>query len=250
MPAQPTPTGVAPDLAGTANRPDMFAGWTPSASNALSRPQGSRAPRLPRGFASRYEVVDRFPAPPAPLTQAKHWRSTLVLSSIQTLREFGYFERYASLLPSHLRDELPTTLAGSWLSMEAARHHYGACEALGLSRDEIMTMGLRSGQRAQGSVFLSAARLATGVGVSPWALAPLMRRLWERAADGGSGTVYRVGPKESIVETVGCDLFDIVYFRVGFAAVMLGLHRLFSRQAYVHDLTRARDECVLRFQWV
>ena len=64
--------------------------------------------------------------------------------------------------------------------------------------------------------------------------------------------MYKLGPKESVVQTVGCALFDVPYFRLAFAGVVLAVVRLCCEKAYVHDVTgpNASRECALRFQWV
>jgi len=180
------------------------------------------------------------------------WRSTWVVSSIQTLRHRGLFDRYAALLPAAHRDAILMCVAGTWLPVAVARAHYEACQALGLARAEQIANGMAVGERAQGTVLGTVARAATGAGVTPWTIVPQMQRLWERGADGGANCVTRAGPKEGTIETIGCELFDVPYFRAAFGGVVLGVVRLFARDAYVHDDTpaHARGESVLRIQWV
>ena len=208
----------------------------------------SAPPRVER----EREVVVPLPVAREHMKPATHWRSTWIVSSIQALRERGHFARYESLLSRTHRTEVLFTVAGVWLPMRVARAHYLACDALGLSRQENSEIGAACGERAHKSLLSTGARLARTAGVTPWTIVPFMQRLWERGTDGGGGAVYRVGPKESVVEMVGCELFDIPYFRVGYAAVLLGLVKLFCERAYVHDVTRtgAQGECALRFQWV
>ena len=200
----------------------------------------------------RYPVFLPFPVEQGRITPAAHWRSTWVVASLQTLRELGHFARYERHLPAVHRDAVLLAVAGVWLPMPVARAHYEACQALGLDEGAVLAMGLRSGERAQGTVLKTAVRMARGVGASPWTVFPQLNRLWERGADGGAAAVYEVGPKEAVVHTVGCELFDVPYFRLAFAGVMRGVVQLFSSRAYLHDVTAPawRGECALRVQWV
>jgi hypothetical protein len=201
---------------------------------------------------SRYEAVLPFKAARTLIPPATRWRSTWVVASLQTLKERGHYARYEQLLAREHRDAVLLSVAGVWLPMAVAVAHYTACDELGLPGAEVLAMGARASERAQGAVLDTAARLARGAGVSPWTIFPHMQRLWERGADGGAAAAYKVGPKEAVVHTVGCALFDVPYFRLAFAGVVLGVVRLFCEQAYVHDVTGAAPshECALRFQWV
>jgi hypothetical protein len=184
-------------------------------------------------------------------TVARHWRSTWIISSIRTLKERGHYERYERFLDPVHRDAVLHAVAGVWLPIDAARAHYEACGALDLSRSEQIGMGLAVGERAHGTVLRTAVRMATGAGVTPWTIFPQMNRLWERGADGGAAQVRRLGPKEALIETVGCALFDVPYFRRAFGGVVLGVVRLFCGQAYVRDTTEpsAQRASKLIFQW-
>jgi hypothetical protein len=79
-----------------------------------------------------------------------------------------------------------------------------------------------------------------------------MQRLWERGADGGAVEVRRFGPKEAQLEAIGCELFDVPYFRIAFRGVLLGAMQKLCTSAYVRDVSdaRVRASCTLRFQWV
>jgi hypothetical protein len=196
-------------------------------------------------------VLLPFPAARGRIKPVTMWRSTWVVSSIQTLRHRGYYDRYSALVPDEHRDAILMCVAGTWLPVMVARAHYEACEALGMSRADQVANGVAVGERAQGTVLGTVTRMATGAGVTPWTIVPHMQRLWERGADGGGNCVTRIGPKEGTIETVGCALFDVPYFRAAFGGVVLGIVRMFAREAYVHDQTPqyARGECVLRLQW-
>lgn len=179
------------------------------------------------------------------------WRSTWVTSSLQTLRSRGLFERYVSALPDEHREALPLTVAGVWMPVATARAHYQACHALGLSQSEVRDLGLAVGERAQGSILRTAVALVRGVGVDGWSLMDHVPRIWERGARGGAVAIYKVGPKEANVEVLGCELFEVPYFRAAFHGVVLGVMRLVTQRAYAHEKAESSSsDFVIRLQWV
>lgn len=206
---------------------------------------------MPVPSAPPYEVVLPFPVARAKIPTTMNWRSTWVVSSIQSLKARGHFDKYSKLLGTTHRDAILLAVAGMWLPIAVARAHYEACDALGLPRSEQVEMGLAVGERAQGTLLRTATRVVTGSGVTPWTVVPQLQRLWERGADGGGTSVLKVGPKEAIVETIGCELFDVPYFRHAYAGVILGIVKLLCKRAYAHDETAplAQGECALRLQW-
>src|SRR5450432_2967721 len=85
------------------------------------------------------EAVLSFPGPRRTIVPATSFRSTWIVASIESLRNFGQFERYRALLGER-SDEVLTCVAGVWLPMAVARSHYRACESLGLSIEEQTAM--------------------------------------------------------------------------------------------------------------
>jgi hypothetical protein len=204
----------------------------------------SRAPR------NREEVMLPFPGPREAIRPATGYRSTWLVSSLQTLRERGHFEDYRRLLAAH-HDTILSALAGSWLPMEVAKAHYDACNRLGLGAEEQVTMGMNVGNRAQGTVLSSAVMAARGAGVTPWTIVPQFDRLYRRGVNGGAAAVFKLGPKEARAEFVGCELFDIDYFRHAFRGVLLNVGAMFCEKQYIHDMPRRRrGEAIFKLQWV
>jgi len=196
------------------------------------------------------EVVLPFAAPRDRIERSTAFRSTWITSSLQSLRVMGLFERYLELLRSH-RDELGTCVAGVWLPMAVARAHYEACDGLRLATDEQVAVGRAVGERARGTWLSPTIRVARAAGVTPWTMLPHLNRLWTRAAMGGGVAVFRLGPKEARIEFVGCELFDIPYFRHGLRGVLLSIGDLFARKGYIQDLPfRQPGEANFRAQWV
>ena len=196
------------------------------------------------------ETLLPFPGPRARIAPATQFRSTWVVSSVQSLREHGHFERYVALLPSSLREPIVSAIAGVWLPMPTVRAHYDACDQLHLGTDAQILMGRAVGERVKGSLLSTAVRAAKGAGITPWIVLPQFHRLWMRGADGGAAAVFRLGPKEARAEFVGCELFDVGYFRHAFRGVLVALTSLFCETAFVHELAhRSPSECAYRIQW-
>jgi hypothetical protein len=185
------------------------------------------------------------------IAPATAFRTTWVVSSLQSLRARGHFEAYFAELPERYRGTILESVVGVWLPMDAARAHYDACERLRLSVEEQLAMGAAVGERAQGTLLSTVVKSAQGVGVTPWTVLPHFDRLWRRGCNGGAVAVYRVGPKEARTEFVGCSLFDVAYFRHAFRGVIHGVASLFCEKVYVHELPkRATGGAQFRFQWV
>ncbi|MGO8994318.1 MAG: hypothetical protein ACLQVI_13410 [Polyangiaceae bacterium] len=203
--------------------------------------------------AARGEVLVPFQAPREQLKPVTKWRSTWILSSIQALREIGHghYERYERMLPAEHRDAILLTAAAQWLPMPVAYAHYATLDALGLTREEAREMGARSGKRAQGTTLRTALRLGIETGVTPWTALLLTQKFWERGAYGGGTAVYKTGPKDSIVESVGCELFALPYFRLAYAGVFQAVLQMFSARVYANEINpRSNTQLTLRFQWV
>jgi hypothetical protein len=199
----------------------------------------------------RREVVLPFRWSASERKPATALRSTWILSSIQTLKARGHFDRYAALLPEAHSEAILLAVGGVWLPMPVARAHYEACDRLGLPHEEILAMGVASGERAQGTVIRTALRSATGAGVTPWTILTNAHALWARGADGGDLCVTRLGPKEASLEVIGCELFEVPYFRTALRGVFTWVVQQFSTRAFVNDVTPRgrRIACTLLFQW-
>jgi hypothetical protein len=197
----------------------------------------------------REETILPFPTSREEIPRATAFRSTWLVSSLQTLRERGHFEAYKRELTAH-HDAILGALAGSWIPMPVARAHYEACDQLGLDVSEQVAIGESVGLRAQGTLLSTAAKTARSAGVTPWAIIPQFDRLYRRGANGGAAAAFKIGPQEARVEFVGCELFDVDYFRHAFRGVLQNIGSLFCTKSYIHDLPRRRrGEAIFRLQW-
>jgi hypothetical protein len=175
-----------------------------------------------------------------------------VVSSQNTLRAHGHYERYLALVPDEHRDELATMIVGAWVPMNLATVHYETCEALDLASSERLAIGREVTKHLNNTLLSTAVRLATHSGTTIWTPLSQFRRLWERMFMGGGVIVYKLGPKETRIEILGCALAHIPYFRTGLQGVLLGIGELFSQRVYVRELARlgGKTTIVFRASWV
>jgi hypothetical protein len=194
-------------------------------------------------------VILPFPSPCPPTKQA---RSTIVLSSLASLKNAGHYDRYVKLLDPAARDVLLQAVAGSWLPIGIGLAHYRACDALGLQPDAEVAMGRGTFEGAGAVIFGTVTRLAKGSGVSPWTVLPHFQRFWDRAYDGGGLRVVKLGPKDARIEMQQCPLADHRYFRNGIRGLVAAVFGVFTQRAYVKDVSGARlpGTMALRAQWV
>jgi hypothetical protein len=106
--------------------------------------------------------------------------------------------------------------------MPVARSHYAACDALGLCRDEVTALFEGQGNRIRRAWYAPLIALAQGAS-SPWEILACLESMWLRSCDGGAVVITRRGDREVRIEFVGCELFDIPYFRESARAVLFAL---------------------------
>ena len=176
-------------------------------------------------------VPDRAHAP-----MATHVRSTLIASSVASLRARGLFDAYRANLAPALRDELPATIAGLWAPIERGLAHYDACDRLRLPVAELLTIGESVGARSTQSALSLAAKLAAGGGATPWTVIAQSRRLWERMFQGSSVGVMKIGPKEARMEMIAWPLARIAYNRISYRGILTSMIKPFCTQVYVSEV--------------
>lgn len=193
-------------------------------------------------------------APPASETgSVTHVRSTLVLSSVQSLRAHALFDPYVGLLDPQMRETIHSLIAGQWLPVAIALKHYRACNGLGLSLANEIALGHEVGTRIQSSILGLLLKGAKGAGATPWTGLGFMDRLWERVFAGGGGVgLVKLGPKEARAQLVGLPLLAVPYFRHAFRGTMLAGLELFCQRAYIHEHAQSRSDesFTFRVSWV
>ena len=172
------------------------------------------------------EVFVDFPCPPEKLSPPRHVRSTLIGSSLRTLRERQLFDTYLTFLDPLHRTTLLESVAGVWLPIDAGIAHYRACDALDLSAATSTAIGREVGARIHGTFLGTMLRAARSAGVTPWRAFSYSNKLYERLFDGGGCRVLRTGPKDATMECAGNALAGVPYFRRG----MMGLWQVALEQ--------------------
>jgi hypothetical protein len=203
------------------------------------------------GFEAMAEpIVDHRSAAGARVVQV---RGTLLVSSLQALREYGYFERYLANLPAPQHDEILFCVANSWLPVELAMSHYGACDAMGLSDRELEAVGEAVSQRIMGTFLGTMLRSGRSVGATPSPWIPLRQygRICDRLLEGGHHRVTEVGPKDALVETSGVPMFRFRYFRTATLGIMRGAAGMFAKTCFAKETGHSDAERIqVSLRWV
>jgi hypothetical protein len=197
------------------------------------------------------EVIVPFAQPRDKLPLPANIRSTLIASSLKSVRAHGLFDRYLAGLEAQWHETILHSVAGTWLPFPAGLAHYRACDALGLSSAQQMAIGREVGDRIQGTFLSSMVRAAKGAGVTPWNALTFTGKLYERLFDGGGICVTKLGPKEAHSEMAGNPIAAIGYFRNGFRGLYQVSVELFCTKAYVVDMPKLATDssCVMKISW-
>jgi len=171
-------------------------------------------------------------------------RGSLVVSSLQALRELGHFERYRALLPAARRDQLLSCPPNCWLPLEVAELHYAACDGLALSEAATRAVGEAVSQRIMGTFLGTMMRSGRSVDAlpSPWIPLRQYGRICDRLLDGGSHVVTALGPKEALIETSGMSLLRFRYVHNAMLGIASGAAGLFAKRCTTSELPSADPE--------
>jgi hypothetical protein len=195
------------------------------------------------------ETLVELPSPLHPLAQV---RSTLLLSSVEALRARQLYDAYLRHLPAEEHERVVHTVAGIWVPVEAAVAHYAACDALGLTPEEQLSVGRVTGQGTREHLMRVAGMVARGLGVTPWTVLEQFPRFWGRMFDGGGIAVYKLGPKEADIVYAKCRLLASPYFRGALRGVALTLLEAAARRCLMTELrkTPSPHDARYRISWV
>lgn len=195
------------------------------------------------------ETIVKLPATIEPVSAV---RSTLLQSSLATLKERGLGDRYFAKLDPSYHELIRNTLAPTWVPLDVAMAHYRACDALGLDREALMGIGQSVGDRIQGSYLGTIARGAKLAGITPWVLFRSFDRIWYRVFQGGAAGVTKVGPKDAIVEIERVPLARIEYFRIAFMGLFIAGAKFVGARSVHVDTVFGRcgpDRLTYRVAW-
>lgn len=179
-------------------------------------------------------------------------RGSLLVSSLQTLRELRLYERYLAHLPAPLQQPVLFALASSWVPCEVALAHYGACEAMELTEQELQAVGEHVAQRIL-ATFLATLLRGTrmvGAGVRPLVALQYYPRLWDRLLQGGSCSITQTGPKDVVIESRGVPMFRYRYFRLAYMNLIRGAGLTFGDTIYTRLLRSTDSMAKVGVSWV
>ena len=194
------------------------------------------------------EILVPFRARASALGVATRCKSTLIVSSVRTVKERGYMESYAARLDPREKETVLGCIAGTWISMDAAMAHYAACNALGLPVNEQVRMGSAVADRIHQSLLNTVVRIAAGAGASPWTALAHFHKFYDRMFDRGGTSVVKVGPKDARVEIVGLPLAGIPYFVNAYRGVIQKGGELFATRAFVTSIPKYASSTSLAFR--
>lgn len=179
-------------------------------------------------------------------------RGSLVVSSLQTLRDLALFDRYLAHLESDKREPILFALASSWLPVELAMAHYGACDAMGLPDSELLKIGEHVSGRIMGTFLGTMLRSSRQLGANTSPLVPLRQyhRLWDRLLIGGGCTVRSTGLKDVTIESRGVPMFRYRYFRTAYAGLIKGASQLFAKTVYTRIRQGSDTMLTVDASWV
>jgi len=180
-------------------------------------------------------------------------RSTLLMSGLQVLREFGYYDRYVELLPAEHHERILYAVTPEWLPVELAVLHYRICDDLGIADAELDAIGQHVSKKIMGTFLGTLTRSSRAFGTSPWIPLGQYDRLWERILYGGGCRVEKAGPKDAVVSSFGIPMLESRYFRNGYLGMQRGAGLLFAKTVSVKRLPPPFGDpqsCATQISWV
>jgi hypothetical protein len=198
------------------------------------------------------EALLPFPCPRDEVPVGTRFRSTWLSASVALVKERGLFAEYLKHLAPEHKDAILHPVVGQWLEAEVAVAHYRACDALGLSEEEQVTMGRDAALRVHGPVLSVAVRMAASAGVTPWLAVSKVQSNFARIWIGGAAAIFKLGPKEARFEIAGFPPARVPYCRVALRGSLQALTALFAQKTYVSEIARLRSDLTVgyRISWV
>ena len=192
-------------------------------------------------------------AHPSRLVPVHGVRSTLVQSSLKSLKAAGHFERWRALVEPAQRERIEQSIAPEWLPIDVVLAHYAACDALNLTPNELNLMVEQTAQRLNGTLMTALTASVRSAGFNPWLALPHFDRLHARLFQGGSAQFVRIGPKDLLIEWRGMSLYRSSYYRNGYCGfVRAALKLMAARAAHVGapHWDTLHEHFTLRAAWV
>ncbi len=174
-------------------------------------------------------VPFEFPGRPSLATRV---RSTLIVSSMQTLRKHGHYDAYVRQIDTRYRDDLVALTAGRWIPVELGLAHYQAADRLGLDVRAIDAYGAEVGERVSKSALSMVFRISREGGVTPWTAFARIHRLRIENWEGTDISITKLGPKDARLDWIGMPYASVPYYLTSFGGFLRAAVQLFSTKAY------------------
>lgn len=175
-------------------------------------------------------------------------RGSLIASSLQSLRTLDLFDRYIEHLPKEHHDQVLYVLAASWVPIEVALAHYGACDAMQLTEAEVQEIGGHVSKRIMGTFLGTLIRTTVSV-VGSGTVLSQYPRLWDRLLMGGSCSVMMLTPRDARIESRGVPMFRYRYFRAAYTGLLRGASSVFRSSVHARARNATSDSLTIDLNW-
>ncbi|HEY2517254.1 MAG TPA: hypothetical protein VGI39_40555 [Polyangiaceae bacterium] len=180
-------------------------------------------------------------------------RSTTIIVSRQGIEDRGHFGEYKKHLPADSEAELEAAVAGIWLPIQLAIDHYVACDRLQLgvlAERELGGLAVRKlGDTVMGTITKGFG--SAGI-VSLWDVLRRYSLFFSANFRGGGSRVWKVGPKDAILEICGFPLARVPYLRHAYGGLLSEGARFLVTTSHVAEVPRLCTPTTLGFRvsWV
>jgi hypothetical protein len=195
------------------------------------------------------------PFPPsmvtAPVTTA--CRSTLLVTSLQGLKQRGFERDYQRAVSPECLATITSSVAGMWLPLSTAIAHYTACDRICPAVQDQLALGGDSVRSLQRTFLATVLKTATvGAGITPWTALSKFSTIYQRLFQGGGTSIVKLGPKDARAEVVGQPLAAIPYFRNAYRGFLSAGCEFFATRVFVTELPRqpTTNKVGYRISWV
>jgi hypothetical protein len=163
----------------------------------------------------------------------------------------GLMDRYVELLPPAVKDRAFSITALEWIPLAEAMACYEACDAMELAASDQREVGRVVSSANNGSLIETLARLAGGLGVSPWVALKDLNKVWLRSNRGGAVAVYKATERSARVEMWRVPMAASSFFCTSMCGAVEAGIRLFRKSATVSEVREERtsDGLTLTVTW-
>lgn len=198
-----------------------------------------------------FEVVFEPPTTRANTPPVDAVRGFVFSSGRKWFQERGMLDRYMGLLPPPVRERAFTLTALEWLPLDEAMACYRACDAMDLSYADQREVGGFVSSANNGPLIETIARLAGGLGVSPWVALKDLHKVWLRSNRGGAVAVYKAGERSARIELWRVPLVSSSFFCTSMCGAIESGIRLFRKRASVSEVRdeRTADSLTMTAAW-